>query len=42
MSTHDPDVTLNQIVEVCRKAVELRNSMTWEEFCGARRKQMLG
>ncbi len=42
MSAHDADVTLRQIVEVCDKAVELRNSMTWAEFRGDWRKQMLG
>ena len=42
MSVHDADLTLRQIVEVCDKAVELRNSMTWEEFRGDWRKQMLG
>jgi uncharacterized protein with HEPN domain len=42
MSTHDADLTLRQIVEVCDKAVELRNSTTWEEFRGDWRKQMLG
>ena len=42
MSAHDADVTLRQIVEVCDKAVELRDSMTWEEFRGDWRKQMLG
>ncbi|HEV2328950.1 MAG TPA: HepT-like ribonuclease domain-containing protein [Verrucomicrobiae bacterium] len=42
MSTHDADVTLRQIVEVCDKAVELRNATTWEEFRGDWRKQMLG
>ena len=42
MSARDADLTLRQIVEVCDKAVELRNSMTWEEFRGDWRKQMLG
>ena len=42
MSAHDADLTLKQIVEVCDKAVELRNSMTWEEFRRDWRKQMLG
>ena len=42
MSVRDADLTLRQIVEVCDKAVELRNSMTWEEFRGDWRKQMLG
>ena len=42
MSAHDPDVTLRQIIEVCDKAIEFRNSMTWEEFRGEWRKQMLG
>ena len=42
MSAHDADLTLRQIVEVCDKAVELRHSMTWEEFRGDWRKQMLG
>ena len=42
MSTHDADLTLRQIVEVCDKAVELRNTTTWEEFRGDWRKQMLG
>jgi uncharacterized protein with HEPN domain len=42
MSVHDADLTLRQIVELCDKAVEFRNSMTWEEFRGDWRKQMLG
>ena len=42
MSAHDADLTLKQIVEVCDKAVELRNSMTREEFRGDWRKRMLG
>ena len=42
MSAHDAEVTLRQIVEVCDKAVELRNSTTLEEFRGDWRKQMLG
>jgi uncharacterized protein with HEPN domain len=42
MSVRDADLTLRQIVELCDKAVELRNSMTWEEFRGDWRKQMLG
>jgi len=42
MSAPDADLTLRQIVEVCDKAVELRDSMTWEEFRGDWRKQMLG
>lgn len=42
MSAHDADLTLRQIVEVCDKAVELRNATTWEEFRGDWRKQMLG
>jgi uncharacterized protein with HEPN domain len=41
MSAHDADVTLRQIVEVCDKAVELRNSTTWKEFRGDWQKQML-
>lgn len=42
MSAHDADLTLRQIVEVCGRAVELRQSMTWEEFRGDWRRQMLG
>ena len=42
MSAHDPAVTLRQIIEVCDKAVELRNSTTREEFRSDWRKQMLG
>ena len=42
MSAHDADLTLRQIMEVCDKAVELRKAMTWEEFRGDWRKQMLG
>ena len=42
MSAHDADLTLRQIVEVCGKAVELRQYMTWEQFRSACRKQMLG
>jgi methylase of polypeptide subunit release factors len=41
MSARDADLTLRQIVEVCDKAVELRNSMTLEDFRGDWRKQML-
>ena len=42
MSAHDADVTLRQIVEVCDKAVELRNATTWEGFRTNWREQMLG
>lgn len=42
MSAHDADLTLRQIVEVCDKAVELRNATTLEEFRSDWRKQMLG
>src|ERR1022692_674311 len=42
MSAHDADLTLRQIVEVCDKAVEFRNSITWEEFRSDWRKQMVG
>ena len=42
MSAPDADLTLRQIVEVCDKAIELSNSMTWEEFRRDWRKQMLG
>jgi len=42
MSAHDAGLTLRQIAEVCDKAVELRNSMTWGEFRGDWRRQMLG
>ena len=42
MSKPDAELTLRQIVEVCDKAIELRNSMTWEEFRGDWRKRMLG
>ncbi len=42
MSAHDADLTLKQIVEVCDKAIELRGSMSWEEFSSDWRKQMLG
>ncbi|HEY3760860.1 MAG TPA: HepT-like ribonuclease domain-containing protein [Verrucomicrobiae bacterium] len=42
MSARDADVTLRQIVEVCDKAIELRNTTTWEEFHNDWRKQMLG
>ena len=42
MSAHDADLTLRQIVEVCDKAVELRNATTWVEFRKDWRKQMLG
>jgi len=41
MSAHDADLTLRQIVEVRDKALELRNSLTWAEFRGDWRKQML-
>jgi uncharacterized protein with HEPN domain len=42
MSAPDADLTLRQIVEVCDKALEFKNSTTWEEFRGDWRKQMLG
>jgi uncharacterized protein with HEPN domain len=42
MSAHDVDLKLRQIVVVCNKAVELRNTTTWEEFRSDWRKQMLG
>jgi uncharacterized protein with HEPN domain len=42
MSVHEPSLTLRQIVELCDKAIELRASMTWEEFRADWRKQMLG
>jgi uncharacterized protein with HEPN domain len=42
MSAPDADLTLRQIVEVCDKALELRHSMTLEEFRGDWRRQMLG
>jgi uncharacterized protein with HEPN domain len=42
MSAHDADLTLRQMLEVCDKAIELWASMTWEEFRGDWRKQMLG
>jgi uncharacterized protein with HEPN domain len=42
MSAHDADLTLRQIVEVCDKAVELRNTTTREEFRGDWRRRMLG
>ena len=42
MSAHDADLTLRQIVEVCGKAVELRDTTTWEEFRSDWRNQMLG
>lgn len=42
MSAHDARVTLQQLIEVCGKAVELRNSMTWEQFHSDWRRQMLG
>ena len=42
MSARDADLTLRQIVEVCDKGVEMRNSMTWVEFRADWRKQMLG
>ena len=42
MSAHDPALTLRQIIEVCDKAVELRNSTTRDEFRRDWRKQMLG
>ena len=41
MSAHEPSVTLRQIIELCDKAIELRASMTWAEFQGDWRKQML-
>lgn len=42
MSAHDAGLTLRQIVEVCDKAVQLRNSTTREEFRKDWRQQMLG
>jgi uncharacterized protein with HEPN domain len=42
MSAHDTDLTLGQIIEICDKAIEFRDSMTWEEFRSDWRKQMLG
>ena len=42
MSAYDPEVTLRQIDEICDKAVELRQGMTWAEFRGDWRKRMLG
>lgn len=41
MSAHEPSLTLRQIVELCDKAIELRASMTWEEYRSDWRKQML-
>lgn len=41
MSARDADLTLKQIVEICGKAMELRHSMTLEEFRSDWRKQML-
>ncbi|MGD0259172.1 MAG: HepT-like ribonuclease domain-containing protein [Verrucomicrobiota bacterium] len=42
MSVHDAEVTLRQIVELCDKGIDLRASMTREEFLSDWRKQMLG
>jgi uncharacterized protein with HEPN domain len=42
MKAPDAGLTLRQIIEVCDKAVEFRNSMTWEEFRADWRNQMLG
>jgi hypothetical protein len=42
MSEHDADLTLRQIVELCDKSIEFRNSMTRGEFRGDWRRQMLG
>jgi uncharacterized protein with HEPN domain len=42
MSGPDAELTLRQIIEVCDKGLELRNSTTWEEFRGDWRRQMLG
>jgi len=42
MSVHDAEVTLRQIIELCDKGLELRISMTREEFRSDWRKQMLG
>jgi uncharacterized protein with HEPN domain len=41
MSAHDADVTLKQIIEICDKAIELRNSTTREKFHHDWRNQML-
>jgi uncharacterized protein with HEPN domain len=42
MSDRDPAVTLRQILELCDKGLELRASITREEFRADWRKQMLG
>ena len=42
MSAHEPSLTLQQIVELCDKALALRAETTWEEFQADWRKQMLG
>src|SRR5258707_10850906 len=41
MSAHDADVTLRQIIELCDKALELKASMTLQEFRADWRKHML-
>src|SRR5665213_2859074 len=42
MSAPDAELTLQQIIEVCEKAIEFRNSVKWKEFRDDWRKQMLG
>ena len=42
MSAPDADLTLRQIVEVCDKALDFRNSVTREQFHRDWRKRMLG
>jgi uncharacterized protein with HEPN domain len=42
MSGNDADLTLRQIIEICDKALELRNSTTQAEFHSDWRRQMLG
>jgi uncharacterized protein with HEPN domain len=42
MIAPDVELTLRQIIEFCDKALEFRNSMTWEEFRRDWRQQMLG
>jgi uncharacterized protein with HEPN domain len=42
MKAPDAKLTLRQIIEFCDKAIDFKNSVTWEEFRGDWRKQMLG
>ena len=42
MKAADAELTLRQIIEICDRAIEFRNSITLEKFSGDWRNQMLG